>query len=180
MDIGDAINRNNSTKKSDNFYVSFLRLPNNISNILGRQVRSITRPVLQFEESATRMGRHKHNHIHQVRFEPIRIMFDDDEGSLISQFIHAHVFRQLNIQTSLPEKWRDLMEDDDRFDLKVEIFDQTNKVVDGFVLIDCSILSAEMSELNVETDTNASIDVSIQYDSIEFWIVDDWVEFRPN
>lgn len=174
----DKINRNNSTKRVDNFYVSYLRLPDNIANILGRQTKRISRPIVRFEESETKKGRHQTNHINQVRFDPIRISLDDDEGSLISQFVYAHTFKQLYL-IDTPSKWKHLLHEVDyQFDIKVQIMDMTGKVVDGHVLKNCTITEVEMTELSVESDENAAIELTIRYDDIDFWIVDEFVNMR--
>ena len=177
-DITNKINRNNATKKIDNFYVSYLRLPDNISNLLGRQTLRISRPIIRFEESDVKKGRHQTNYLHQVRFDPVRISLADDEGSLTSQFIYVHLFKQLDlVETS--GKWDHLLgEKKYHFDIKVQIMDMTGKPVDGYVLKNCTITEVEMTELNIQTDEPASIELTVRYDDIDFWVVDEYVAMK--
>lgn len=175
-DLVKKVNRNNKTKRNDNFYVKWLRLPDNISNVLGRQTISVSRPSLQFESTPINRRRHQHQSMQQVRYEPVSVTLHDDEGSLTSQFIYTQVYRQLNFGPDIYGKLG--LDREYKFDFKVEIMDSRDEIIDGYVLRDCFISSVDVDDLNVNDENNTSITVVLIYDTIDFWIVDDYVTLK--
>lgn len=173
----DVLNRSNKNKIVDNFYVSYLKLPDNISNILGRQTIRIDRPTISFETSQIHHRSAQYTDMSQVRFQQISITLFDDESSLTSQFLYTQIFRQMNKVEDLYGKWDDLNRDY-RFDIKVEVFNAEDKMMEGYVLRDCFISNINHSQLDVSADNNATIDIIIEYDNIDLFIVDEYISLK--
>lgn len=169
----DVLNRSNKNRIVDNFYVSYLKLPDNISNLLGRQTLRLDRPTINFETSQIRTRGSQYTDKSQVRFSPVNITLYDDESAITSQFLYTQIFRQMNKMEDLYGKWDDLHRDY-RFDLKVEVFDSADKMMEGFVLRDCFISNINHSQLDISSDTNAIIDIVLEYDNIDIFIVDEY------
>lgn len=175
---GQTINRNNKDRKADQFYVSFLKLPENVSNLLGAQTKRIGRPNLTFETSNINRRHNNYTDMHQIRFDPVNLTLFDDENGLVSQYIYIQLFRQLNRGEDVFNRWPDL-ERDYRFDVKMELFNSSDQVVEGYVLRNCFFSSVEHTELETTTDTTDSeINLTLTYDNIDFFIVDEYVQLK--
>ena len=78
------INRSLSTKTVDKFYVSFYEMDNNVSNILGREVQSVERPTITFNEFEIRNKGIKQMAEARLEYQSITINFFDDSSSISS------------------------------------------------------------------------------------------------
>lgn len=169
------INRDNKSRRIDEFYVSFLKLPENVSNLLGRQTKAIDRPNISFTTSELNKRYNKYTEMHKVRFEPISITMFDDENGMTSQAIYIQLFRQMNRGEDVFGQWPTL-DRDYRFDVKMELFNSTGQVVEGYVLKNCFISSVQHTSLTTTDDSSeADITLNLKYDNIEFFVVDDYV-----
>lgn len=175
---GEVLNRNNKNRKADQFYVSFLKLPENVGNILGKQTKRITRPNLSFQTSEINRRHNVYQDMNQVRFDPIQLTLFDDENGLTNQFLYIQLFRQMNRGEDVFGRWPDL-DRDYHFDIKMELFNSVDKLVEGYVLRDCFISSIEHTDFDTTNgDTEAEITLSITYNNIEFFIVDEYVKLK--
>jgi len=172
------INRNNKNQRVDQFYVSFLKLPENVSNLLGKQTKMIDRPNLTFETSMTN---HRHNQfqdMNQVRFDPVSVTLFDDENGLTRQYIYTQLFRQLNRGADVFGRW-DVLDRDYRFDVKMEMFNSVDELIEGYVLRDCFISSIDHTQMSTDDeDTETEITIILTYNNIDFFIVNEYVEFK--
>lgn len=173
----EMINRNNNSRKVDQFYVTFLKLPENVSNLMGRQTKRITRPNLSFQTSMIKRRHNSYEDMHQVRFEPVNLTMFDDENGLLSQYLYIQLFRQMNRGKDVFGRWPEL-DRDYRFDVKMELFNSTGKQVEGYILRNCFISSIEHTDLETTEETDAEITITLTFDNIDFFVVDDYVEFK--
>lgn len=174
----NQINRNNKSRKADDFYVTFMKLPENVSNILGRQTKRISRPNLTFETSIINRRHNAYNEMNQVRFEPVTLSFFDDENGLLSQTLYIQLFRQLNRGEDITGRW-DVLDRDYKFDVKMEMFNSVGDVVEGYVLRDCFISSMDHNDAETtDEDTLSEINVTLTYNNIDFFIVDKYVKLK--
>lgn len=172
----ETINRNNNNRRVDQFYVSFYKLPENVSNLLGRQTKSIDRPSIRFETSNLHRRHNQYTDMHQPRFSPITITMFDDENGLVNQYIYIQLFRQMNRGEDVFGRWPDL-DRDYRFDVKMEMINSVGKVVEGYILRDCFFSSVDHDRLmTTDEESETEITLEITYDNIDFFVVDDYVE----
>lgn len=174
-------NRSLNPKRVDNFYVSFLKLSDNVSNLLGRQTKSITRPTLQWETSQTFHRGKQYQNKEEPRFNPITVVLTDDESGLTSMILYAHAFRQQNILYDLYGR-SDALDRDYKFDIVVKTYDSRDRMTESFVLKNCFISSIEHSTPIQQSEEDNEITVEISYDNIDFQAIDayDQLKIDPN
>jgi translation elongation factor EF-G len=154
------INRNLISKKVDNFYTSFYSMPENLQNILGRQVISVERPTIQFNaydmynKGVKRTGNNK------IDFQAISIQFADDDQSLASRSLIEQVKRQNGIDAPSFE--------DSKFELNVKVFNAEEDNVEEFTLKRCFILTITHSESVMTDSINNTINVVVQFDGVDY------------
>src|SRR4030066_245320 len=124
-------NRSLLNKTVDSFYVSFYGMNSNIANILGRQVRSLERPVINFNNyDIIHKGVKQHGN-GTLFFETISIEFVDDENSLANFVLYDQIKRQTGVNSPSFE--------DSKFQIGVKIYDSRDRVVEEFTLKGCFI-----------------------------------------
>lgn len=161
---------NNKSKRNDNFTVNFLRLPENMSNILGRQVRSIDRPSINFDpiEKHNRGG--KFIDQGKVEFQPVNIEFWDDENAITNTLLYVQIFRQMNqwkdINNILPEQRTDPEDREYRFDIKVQFYNSLEEKTESFIMHDCLISEISHPTMDITDETEVRINVSISFNNL--------------
>lgn len=163
---------NANRKRIDNFYVTFLSIPENITNVLGRQVQSITRPNISFDRFETKFRRNTYQNSGQVRFDPISVVFKDDEESVTSMFLYAQVFRQLNKHVDVFGQNDAGKERKFTFGMKVQFLNSLSEVVEEYIMNDCFIEEINHTDPLISEDTENEITVSIAYDNIDILVFD--------
>ena len=150
-------NRNLSSKKVDNFYVSFLDFPENYENILGREVKSIDRPTISFNNSEiAHKGVMSYKNT-RIVFDAISVTFFDDSRGLINNLIYRQILRQsMN------------GENNHRFNVRIEVYSEEDKLVEFYELKGCFFKSVSHSQQIYDSSTNNEITVDIQYETITF------------
>lgn len=172
-----------TSKRVDNFYVNFKKLPENISNILGAQINTISRPEISFDTQNRRVGRNQMQNVKQnVRFEPVTVTFFDDEQSVVSMFLYYQIFRQMNktedVFNNKPNT--NHKERDFKFDVEVEVFSPNGELVEKYVLKDCFIQSITHSEHVVVDDADNEITIILNFDNIDIQTFDRIKELLEN
>lgn len=166
------------TRISDNFYTRFMKLSENVSNVLGRQVKSITRPDITFETTDTKMRGYAYSEKGYVRFSPVTIEFFDDENSVVSSLLYAQIFRQLNKHSDLMNVLpQDMIpsERDYRFDIDVQLFNSLNDETERYILKNCFINRLSHQQPEMTTDDQTIITCEVTFNNIEYKIMDDFV-----
>jgi len=149
------LNRNLQTKTTDKFYVKFLGVDENTSNILGRQIYSIERPIINFDITELR-EKMIPSYIHSiVRFDPITIDFRDDVDGAVSKILYDSLIAQNDHQL-------------EEFEIRIEVLDNTHTVVDYYTLKRCYIQNVVGSPLNYSDNTKATITVTIGFETVDF------------
>lgn len=181
LDADKLVNRSLTPKKVDNFYTKFLKIPENISNLLGRQVKSITRPTVTIETSSTFYRGQQYIDKAKPRFNPISVTLQDDEAGITSMILYAHVMRQENVLADLYGR-ENVLDRDYRFDVKVETFDARDRVTESYVLKNCMVSEIEHTQPIVQGEEDNEIIIMLSYDNIEFNILDQYDELKgdPN
>lgn len=162
------------SKSGDSFYVKFLGLSDNMSNLLGRQVRTVNRPEIRFEETEVLRRGNQYKEKGFVRFNPVSITFWDDEGGITSAILYRQVMRQLNKAPDVNNLPADSnpSQRDYRFDIEVEILNARDEVVESYVHKNCFISEISHDPLNMDEDADVTLTVMFAYDNIEFGITD--------
>ena len=158
-------NRSLVNKKIDRFYVSFYKLPENISNILGRQVESFERPSPTFSPNDIRYKGVDQKSVATMEFQELSIIFKDDNSSFVNTAIYTQLYRQTG-QIPVPSF------DDAKFDINVKCFDGQNNINEEFTIINCFIMSVSHNE-NIYSDaTDNKVTVTIGFDTVDYKLVD--------
>ena len=178
LDADKLVNRSLVPKKIDNFYVKFF-LPENVSNLLGRAVKSITRPTVTWETSNTFHRGQQYVDKGKPRFNPIMVTLTDDESGLASMIIYAHLMRQQNILADLYGR-ENVIDREYRFDIKVETYDSRDRVTESYILKNCFFSEIEHSQPVVQGSENNEIMVQVSYDNIDFQIIDTYHQLKAD
>lgn len=158
------INRPLLSKKIDNFYVSFYNLPNNISNILGRQVKSISRPALTINPQTITIKGIKQHKISTLDYSEISISFDDDDKSLVTKALYNQIYRQLGKDVEGFEQ--------SKFNIGVKAFDSENNVLEEFELKTCFITNITHSESIYSSSENNVITITVKYNTVDYKFIE--------
>lgn len=165
---------------ADRFYVKFLGFPENLSNVLGRQVKNINRPEIRFEESDVLRRGNQYKEKGFARFNPISIIFWDDEGAIVSSILYAQVMRQLNQHSDVmgisPDGNPDLR--NYRFDIKVELYNSEDRIIESYIHRGCFLTEVTHDPQDIDDDSNVTITATIAYDNIDYLIFDDYISMR--
>ena len=153
-------NRSLLNKTVDSFYVSFYGISANASNILGRQVKSIERPVINFNTHDIIIKGIKQHGNGTLFFEPISIVFLDDINS-ITNFV---LYDQLMHQTGKKQP----SFEDSKFSVNVKCFDATENVIEEFTLLGCFIQMLQHSEQIFSESTSGTLTVQLQFDNVDY------------
>lgn len=159
---------NNYTRLLDNFYAKFFKLPENMSNLLGANLRRMSRPSIEFESTPLRHKGNQYQDKANARFSDVTFVFDDDEESITSTLINIQVLRQLNKHTDVFGMYGDYVNRDYRFDVQCELLNSQEQITEAYILKDCFIKSVDYTEVNYSDDTRASITVIVGFDNIHF------------
>lgn len=151
------VTRSLSVKTSEKFYVSFFGMPENLSNILGREVQTVSRPNITFSEyTLPQKGRKLTGHGY-IEYSPIDVVFYDDSSSLISRALYEQVKRQTGkIKT----------DESIRFSMKCKIFATDDKEVENFEIMDCHITSVTHTEQTINDSAKNVITVTITFNDL--------------
>lgn len=173
-----VIHSTNTSRRGDLFKVSFLGVPENIANILGKEVKSVDR--LNFQVDSTKMRRNGGkvlSHKDQTTFDPVNVVFNEDENGVIESFILTQVFRQNNrISDQL-----DRIDHIDRiykFDVMVETLNQAGAVTGGVTFKDCFFTSVSMQNLSYDDDGPCVITCAFDYNDVDIFVVDRWINLK--
>lgn len=183
MDIFEKFTAlNNKNKKGDNFQVNFLKLPENFSNVLGRQVKTIDRPIIVFDQMDMNRRRNQYVDAGRVNFQPISIEFFDDENAITSMLLYYQVFRQLNKAPDLnnitEETRRDPMERDYKFDIQIRYFNSLAEEVEAYILHNCIITQISHGMSDVTGDMPMSINLEVAYDNVSVNLLEEYQKLK--
>lgn len=157
---------NAKTRTNDKFYVEFFRIKENVSNVLGRQVYSLSLPDIGFDDIQINHGRNSFVDKGKTRTGELSITFKDDEDSVVDAVVAAQVLRQLNnihFESKPPEQ-RDYT-----FDILVRKFTSDNETESlGYKFTGCRIMNVTHGELSYANDEKGKITCNISFDVIEF------------
>ena len=167
------INSNEQNRKNDSILVTFFGLPENMGNILGRQVKSVTRPTFEVQTAEVRRRGATYKDKQNITTTPITVAFYDDENSITANVIYAQFFRQINKHT---DKFGNTGIDRDyRFDMKVELYNAERNVTDAFIVKDCFIQSINHSDPDMADSSDTEIVIMLEFDNIDIKLFDEFL-----
>lgn len=170
------VNQNNKSTRNDQFHVNFYGLPENIANYLGKQVKNITRPGLDFMTSENRNRQNVWRDTHNVLFDQVTLSFHDDEDGLTSRLLYTQIFRQINKYPDLMGQWG--LDRDYKFDIEVKLFNASGAVKENYIMRDVFIKSISHSDLAYADNNNSEIRVVVEYNNIDYRIFDEMLSIR--
>lgn len=157
---------NAHTRTNEKFYVEFFGVQENVSNVLGRQVKSIEIPEISFETIQLNKGRNKFQDKGKTEHSDISIEFKDDEDSITDMVIAVQLLRQLNNAQFPTEDEREY-----KFGIRVRKFASDRSETLGFEFNECFITDVTHSRLSYsETKDPSTITVRIAFDGFQFLI----------
>ena len=142
-------------KTVEKFYVSFLEMSENVSNILGREVMSFERPNLTFNEYEIHNKGKRWTGSARIDYQPISIVLFDDDQSLVNYAIINQIRKQTYQTTNVKS----------RFSINAKIYSYGSSVVEELVMGDCYIQSVNYTESNYQDSTINTITVTIIFNS---------------
>ncbi len=170
------LNMNEKSRRVDNFYVTFYGLPENIANILGRQVKSITRPSINYNTDTNRYRGNTYKNLQNLTFDPVTLVFYDDENSIVGNIMYLQLFRQ---QNKYSDKFGELgIERDYRFDVKIEQYNARDQLTESYVIKDCFLQAIDHSDPNMTDQQESEIIVTLEYDNLDILIFDEYVSMN--
>lgn len=158
MTVKAQINRSLHTKTSEKFYVSFYGLPENISNILGREVQMTMRPALTFNESDLFNKGKKWTTESRIEYAPIDLTFIDDMESIINYALYSQIKRQTGV-TAVP---------DYTFEMMIKVYSANEEVVETILLKHCRIQTINHSEQIYADSTNNITTVTVAFNELDY------------
>ena len=175
------LNRNNKNRKSDQFYVRYIGLPENVSNLFGRQTKSMGRPSVRFETTEVGHRSNRYTDMQQVRFDPIEVTLFEDENGLTSQALYIQAFRQVNRGEDIFGRWKQEDDGNFRFDIAVDLYNTEEEITESYVLKSCFISAIDHDDIDItDEESEAKIRVTIEVSNIEYALVSDYVENRDS
>ena len=171
------INRNNKNRRADQFYVIFYGIPENISNLFGKQIKSIDRPSINFGTADISRRSNRYTDMQEVRFDTINAVMYEDEDGLTSEALFTQIYRQINRGRDIFGRWQ--KEDDQkfRFDIGINLYNSNEEITESYILNNCFISTIEFDQLDVSDDEKETeIRLGISFNNINYSVVDDYVE----
>ena len=161
----------------DSFYVTFLRLPLNSSNVFGRQLISISRPDVTFDISETAQKAALIKDISKPTFGSCSMVFHDDEDSVLLSLIYQQIFRQVHKNNQNKQT-----HDDVSFDIHIDLMNSNDVITSEMTLLRCHISSVSFDELSYASDETSTISVEVSVENIDLKVNEEFVnqiEMKP-
>ena len=159
MGTTNQTNRSLLNKTVDSFYAKFYRLNENVINILGRQIKSIERPAMNFNVIERYNKGIKTYETGRIEFQPISISFSDDDKSLANNAIYTQLYKQA---------MKSYLGEDDTFDIEVNCYAGDDSIVENFTLKKCIIITVSHSENIYDASTDNLINITVQCETVDF------------
>lgn len=160
-------NRDLTVKRIDRFVLSFYRYPENVSNLMAENVRSVSRPSIDIQDSEIyKKGRN----IYQpatARFGSVSIEFYDDNQSIIIDALYRQIYRQIGRAEAFDGD-ESARFDQSKFDLGIKCYNNLGDNVEEYVIKNAYISSITPGELNVSSESDSIITIDIQFDDLEY------------
>lgn len=161
------VNRDLTVKKVDRFILSFYRYPENVSNILAENVRSVTRPTIEVRESETAQKGRPIHHPATARFSPMTIEFYDDNQSVILDALYRQAYRQLGRAEAFNGD-EDRRFDDAKFDLNIKCYNSFGENIEEYDIKNAFISSIDPDTLNISSEEDSIISIELQFDDLQY------------
>ena len=159
MDIRH-INQNLEAKRNDNFYLNFKGISENKSNLLGRQVREMEMPIINFTPIEPRHKANIQKFSTIANFDEISIQFEDDISGLTYRALYGLVKEQVSQSHEL-------------FGIDIHLTDGNGDITDTIMLKECFIQTLSASQLTYqESGSKSIISVTFAYYNIDYGDVD--------
>jgi len=160
MTTKSRINRALHPKSSEKFYVSFYKLPENISNILGRDVQAASRPIYSFNEYSIYNKGVKVTGSSVIEYQPIDLTFLDDTNSLVNYALYEQIKRQTKVS---PQAFNDSL-----FEMTIKVFSADSVLTEIITIRYCRIQTINHSEQIYADSTNNITTVSIAFNEVDY------------
>lgn len=163
----------NNPKRQDNFRVEFFEIPTDISDVLGRQVSSVSMPDIQFSDIQIRMKKNRFHDKGNVDIGDIVIRFIDDEAGIVETQLYLQVLRQLN---RTPDKYNNQPEDPQnsyKFSFRVTQYGLRKQPVRTITFRNAYIVNMTSGDLDMQSQDDRYIQVTIASDYMDISFDDD-------
>lgn len=154
------------SQRTDRFNVRFLGIPENLSDFLSRQVRMVTPPAITFDMLQHSNRRASFQDVGKIETDILSIGIMSDSEGVADGIIMSQIFRQKGMDVS----GFDAIGWSNRFDVKIEYMNARGKVVRHETYKNCYISILQKGDLDVETDTNVILNLTLQFDGVEYSI----------
>lgn len=168
---------NNKNNRCDNFDVIFLGLPENLSNFLGRQIKTIDRPEFTFQPTETSFRRNTYKDKGRLTFQPITAIFHDDENAVTSALLYTQLFRQINKHSDLlgEDAGTKDMTRDYKFGIEMRFYNSSQEESEAVLLTGCFLASINHIQPDRTDDSETELTVVIEFDNVSVKLFDEFV-----
>jgi hypothetical protein len=172
------VNFNNKNRRNDAFYAKFYGIPENFSNVLGKQTKNFIRPNIDVVTTQLSRRSATYKDAQKITLAPVTITFRDDEESIVSTFVYVQMFRQMN---RYPDKFGVMdMGRDYKFDVELILYNSKQEETEKFMLKGCFIQNVNHSDPNISDSAETEISITLEYDNVDYWLFDQYVSIRPS
>lgn len=169
---------NNKSHRADKFSVKVLNIPENISNLLGRQVKSFMRPNINFMQTETNFRGNVYKDKGKVALPSTTITLYDDENAVTSALVYMQVFRQINQYRDRMgrKEGTDDLHREYKFDIEVTFYTSRDEEAEAILLTGCFIQSVEHTPSEMTDSSDTEIILTIEYDNMAIKVFDEFIE----
>lgn len=180
VDYQKAIaNVNNAAKPVDGFSVEFYGIPENEGNLLGRYIKSISRPNIEFMSSQFRYRDSTFKDKENVNLSPVTATFVDDHNGIVTAILYNQVARQMNKTADRNGNIKFASPDDReyKFGVRYKILNLNREVVEEYEITNCFINALEHS-VPMHGDTGkGEVILTLEYDNMTVYHADRFAAF---
>lgn len=166
----------NTTKKVNRYYAKLIGIPSNISNIIGKNTKRVSRPNITIPAQKVHHRKGHFNATMKLDYGPMTMVFHDDEDSVVANMLYAQLLRQFNRGPDNAGTDTEGRERADTFDVEVEIFNQHNQAVEKFKYLKCRIVGISGTDMDMkDKETNSEITVECVFDGLDSSHYDEFI-----
>lgn len=171
------INAGSGHQLSDRFNVRFLGIPENLSDFMSRQIKSVTPRTISFETIRHRSGQATFNDIGKIDVEPLTIILSHDDAGILDSILMAQVMRQKGIDVSgFPQVSGKA--NNAKFDVKLEYIDINGDVTRYDLYRKCFIRSLIPNDLTADDGAPTTSTVVMAFDGVDYSYEEDMFAFN--
>jgi hypothetical protein len=155
------------------FRVTLLGFASGSSTELTKQVVSVSRHTVGFEEVVLDVYNSKVYLAGKPKFEPLKLVVRDDANGVMQELVGMQIQKQFDVLNQATAR----SGVDYKFTMKVEILDGGNgstaaQTLETSMYYGCFIANAEYGQLEYKSNEPVTVTLTIRFDNLEQWAKD--------